>query len=75
MTTDPVYHCPSCSTRPRSNLTLHEGKLWRPECQWTVAYFAMQHQTLAPHVLKQSRAAAHGLVVVDGQRRRRTRVR
>ena len=80
MRRDPrLYHCGACSTRSRANLTLHEdGKFWRPECLYTVALFAWQSQTLAPHrsdaaVLATSRAAEHGLVVVEGGKKRRRR--
>jgi len=74
-----LYHCRACSTRPLANLTLQDdGKLWRPECMYTVALFAWQSQTLAPHrsdaaVLATSRAAEYGLVVVEGGKRPRRR--
>lgn len=62
-----AFHCPACSTRSRANLTQRDGRLWRPECLYTVAAMGWAHQALAPHVP----TPAHGLKVVDIARPRR----
>ena len=69
------YHCRACSVRPRANLTLFDGKLYRPECLWTLTEMTPKTITrmVAPETLVSSRAAEHGLVVVEGGKRRRRR--
>ena len=69
------FHCRACSTRVRANLTLFDGKLYRPECLWTLTEMTPKTVTrmVEPETLVSSRAAEHGLVVVEGGKRRRRR--
>jgi hypothetical protein len=67
MTAPEPFHCRACSTRPRANLTRHDGLLWRPECLYTVAAMQWATQTLAPHRPEAPRTVGEraGLLVVD----------
>ena len=67
------YHCGACSVRSRANLTLFDGKWWRPECLWTLTEMTPKTVTrmVEPETLVSSRAAEHGLVVVEGGKKRR----
>ena len=69
------YHCGACRLRVRANLTLFDGKLYRPECLWTLTEMTPKTVTrmVEPETLVSSRAAEHGLVVVEGGKRRRRR--
>lgn len=62
------YHCGACGVRPLANLTLVKGVLWRPECLYALARLpdVLLSAPDKKAVLAQSRAAPHGLVVVDG---------